>query len=258
MEDDYLERDESSRQPPWFLLTGVIIGLIIGLLISLLVIPVRYKDTAPAVLTEESKASYRLMIAQAYQANPDLPRAVSRIALLQDPAAADSLAAQAQQALSGGEEQAARGLAGLASAISTYNPVIVEPLDPTQAVASSTAAVQTPVVTPGFSPFLIVDRQTVCDAASSGMLQIELRDRDGYPAPGVQINVTWDGGADTFFTGLKPAISTGYADFQMTPGVSYDLQVGEGGETLNAISTPECTDANGNSFSGGLKLVFGQ
>ena len=51
MEDDYLEREEAPRQPPWFLLTGVIVGLIIGLLISLLVIPVKYKDTAPAVLS---------------------------------------------------------------------------------------------------------------------------------------------------------------------------------------------------------------
>ena len=198
------------------------------------------------------------MIAQAYQANPDLARAVSRIALLQEPAAADSLAAQAQEALSAGKEQVARDLAGLASAISTYNPVIVEPLEPTQTVNGTSPAIQTPVVTSAAGPFLIVDRQTVCDAASSGLLQLELRDRDGYPAPGVQINVTWDGGADTFFTGLKPAISTGYADFQMTPGVSYDLQVGEGGEALNAISAPECTDSNGNPFSGGLKLVYGQ
>jgi hypothetical protein len=118
--------------------------------------------------------------------------------------------------------------------------------------------VQPSVVKSVPGPFLIVDRQIICDNATSGLLQIELRDREGYPAPGVQIDVTWDGGSDTFFTGLKPAISTGYADFQMTPGISYDLEVGNGGERLNAISAPECTDANGSSFPGGLKLVFGQ
>jgi len=258
MEDDYLERDEGPRQPPWFLLTGVIVGLLIGLLISMLVIPVKYKDTAPVALSAADKANFRLLIAQAYRANPDASRAVSRIGLLQDSAAVDSLAAQAQQVLSAGEEQAARDLASLAAAISTYNVVNVEPPESTPSGSGTPAAAQTPSITSAPGPFLIVDRQPVCDAASSGLLQIELRDRDGYPAPGVQINVTWNGGVDTFFTGLKPAISTGYADFQMTPGVSYNLQAGEGGETLNAISAPECTDANGNIFAGGLKLVFGQ
>jgi hypothetical protein len=258
MDDDYLESEEGPRQPPWFLLTGVIVGLLIGLLISMLVIPVKYKDTAPTALSAADQANFRLLIAQTYRANPDMPRAVSRIALLQDPAIVDSLAAQAQQALSNGEEQAARDLAGLAAAISTNAIVKVESPKPTPSGSGTPATAQTPAITPAPGPYLIVDRQPVCDAASSGLLQIELRDRDGFPAPGVQINVTWDGGVDTFFTGLKPAISTGYADFQMTPGVSYNLQVGEGGETLNAISAPDCTDANGAIFAGGLKLVFGQ
>ena len=258
MDDDYLERDEGPRQPPWFLLTGVIVGLLIGLLISMLVIPVKYKDTAPVALTDGDKGSYRLMIAQAYRANQDLARAISRISLLQDPAAADNLAAQAQQALSSGEEQAARDLAGLAAAISTYSVVQVTTADPTPPVDGTPAVVQIPTLMPTAGPFLVVDRQPVCDGATSGLLQIELRDREGYPAPGIQINVTWDGGVDTFFTGLKPAISTGYADFQMTPGVSYNLQVGEGGETLTAISAPDCTDASGNAYAGGVKLVFGQ
>lgn len=258
MDDDYLEREEGPRQPPWFLLTGAIVGLLIGLLISLLVIPVKYKDTAPAALGAADKANFRLLIAQAHRANPDLPRAISRIALLQDPAIMDSLAAQAQQGLSNGEEQAARDLASLAAAISTKAIVKVESPEPAHSGSGTPAAVQTSTITPAPGPFLVVDRQTVCDAASSGLLQIELRDRDGYPAPGVQINVTWDGGVDTFFTGLKPAISTGYVDFQMTPGVKYTLQVGEDGEMLNAISAPECTDPNGAIFAGGLKLVFGQ
>ena len=46
--------------------------------------------------------------------------------------------------------------------------------------------------------------------------------------------------------------------FQMTPGGSYSLRVGDGGETLNGLSAPECTDSNGNTFSGGLYLVFGK
>ena len=265
MEDDYLERDERPRQPPWFLLTGLILGLGLGLLISLVISPVTYKDTAPAALSEEYKANSRLLIAQAYQANLDIVRASQRIALLQDAAPQDRLAAQAQQALSAGDEQAARDLASLASALSDLSAVTPEPTlianstpgtAPGTTVTAETAASPSP---PTDGPFVIVDRQQVCDAAQPpGLLQVEVRDNSGTPVPGIQINVAWDGGLDTFFTGLKPAVSAGYADFQMTPGVTYSLRVGNGGETLNGLSTPECTDGGGNSFSGGLYLVFGK
>ena len=268
MEDDYLERDERPRQPPWYLLTGLLLGLGLGLMISLVISPVTYKDTTPAALAEEHKSNYRLMIAQAYQTNLDIVRASQRIALLQDTAPVESLAAQAQQALSAGDEQAARDLASLASALATFNVLKVEAPEPTPAANSTLGAAPGKLITPETAtspspptdgPFVVVDRQQVCDAAQTpGLLQIEVRDGSGTPAPGVQINVAWDGGLDTFFTGLKPAVSPGYADFQMTPGVSYSLRVGDGGETLNGLSAPECTDNNRNSFSGGLFLVFGR
>lgn len=268
MEDDYLERDERRRQPPWYLLTGLLLGLGLGLLISLVISPVTYKDTAPAALTEEYKADYRLSIARAYLANLDIERASQRIALLQDAAPQESLEAQAQQALSAGDEQAARDLASLASALRTYNVVKVIPPDPTPPVNSAPGTAPGATVTPeadaspspaAEGPFVIVDRQPVCDAAQTpGLLQIEVRDSSGTPVPGIQVNVAWDGGLDTFFTGLKPVVSAGYADFQMTPGVTYSLRVGAGGETLNGLRAPECTDSNGNIFSGGLYLVFGK
>ena len=262
MEDDYLERDERPRQPPWYLLTGLLLGVGLGLLISLVISPVTYKDTAPAALTEEYKADYRLSIARAYQANLDIERASQRIALLQDAAPQESLEAQAQQALSAGDEQAARDLASLASALSdlrAITPKSTPVASSTQGAASTAPAAVTSPSPAAEGPFVIVDRQPVCEAAqTSGLLQIEVRDSSGTPVPGIQINVAWDGGLDTFFTGLKPAVSAGYADFQMTHGVSYSLRVGDGGETLNGLSAPECTDSNGNTFSGGLYLVFGK
>ncbi|MHB0988292.1 MAG: hypothetical protein ACYC3P_06465 [Bellilinea sp.] len=265
MEDDYLERDERPRQPPWYLLTGLLLGLGVGLLISLVISPVTYKDTAPAALAEEYKADYRLSIARVYQANLDIVRASQRIALLQDTAPVESLAAQAQQALSAGDEQAARTLASLASALrdlSAEPPASTPVAGSTQGAASTAPAASEAVASPGSptdGPFVIVDRQQVCDAAQTpGLLQIEVRDGSGTPAPGIQINVAWDGGLDTFFTGLKPAVSAGYADFQMTPGISYSLRVGDGGETLNGLTAPECADGGGNAFIGGLYLVFGK
>ena len=265
MEDDYLEREERRRQPPWYLLTGLLLGLGLGLLISLVISPVTYKDTTPAALAGEYKADYRLSIARAYRTNLDVVRASQRIALLHDFSPVESLAAQAQQALSVGDEQAARDLASLASALSDLSmesPASTPVAGSTQGVTSTAPAAPEAAASPGPAmdePFVIVDRQPVCDVAQTpGLLQIEVRDSNGTPVPGIQINVAWDGGLDTFFTGLKPAVSAGYADFQMTPGVSYSLRVGDGGETVNGLNAPECTDAGGNIFAGGLYLVFGR
>ena len=265
MEDDYLEREERRRQPPWYLLTGLVLGLGLGLLISLVISPVTYKDTTPAALAGEYKADYRLSIARAYRANLDIVRASQRIALLHDFSPVESLAAQAQQALSVGDEQAARDLASLASALSDLSmesPASTPVAGSTQGVTSTAPAAPEAAASPGPAmdePFVIVDRQPVCDVAQTpGLLQIEVRDSNGTPVPGIQINVAWDGGLDTVFSGLKPAVSACYADFQMTPGVSYSLRVGDGGETVNGLSAPDCVDGGGAIFAGGLYLVFGR
>ena len=47
---------------------------------------------------------------------------------------------------------------------------------------------------------------------------------------------------DHFYTGLKPDIDIGYADFGMTPGVNYTLQVAEGGQLITNLTAPECAD----------------
>jgi hypothetical protein len=61
------------------------------------------------------------------------------------------------------------------------------------------------------------------DGNSGGLLRVYVRDRLGIGAPGVAINVSWSGGQDTFFTGFKPDIDPGYADFKMEPGQRYEL-----------------------------------
>lgn len=43
----------------------------------------------------------------------------------------------------------------------------------------------------------------------------------------------WSGGSDSFFTGFKPEIDPGYADFQMEPGELYQVKL------LEAESTGE-------------------
>ncbi|MHB1384737.1 MAG: hypothetical protein ACYCYC_10445 [Bellilinea sp.] len=265
-DNDYYETDEGPRQFPWYLLTGLILGLAIGLLVSLVVSPVRYTDNPPSALAAENKSHYRLTIAQAYQANQDAVRARRRLALLGDASAQASLASQAQLALAAGDENTARVLADLAAALSSLSTAEAESIttpSPSSDASASPQTTLTPLAAVSPSPtrapvYVLVEQQTVCEAGGqAGLLQVEVRDSSGEPVPGVQINIAWDGGLDTFFTGLKPAIGAGYADFQMTPGVMYSLRVGSS-ETLNDLVAPECQGENGGTFTGGVKLVFGQ
>ena len=114
---------ETKNNSPWFLLTGLIIGLAIGLIIALLILPVEQQIALPAEMSPAAKAEYRLMIARAYQANADLLRAQSRLALLADPDPVGALTIQAQALLAeGGAEADARALADLAEQLENATP----------------------------------------------------------------------------------------------------------------------------------------
>jgi hypothetical protein len=76
--------------------------------------------------------------------------------------------------------------------------------------------------------------------------------------PGVEIIVTWNGGEDRFFTGFKPEIGNGYADFQMTDATAYNVRVVEGGTQVPNVIAPPCSDPNGSSYPGDLLLTFQQ
>lgn len=290
-DDNYLEEEQSTRQPPWFLLTGLVLGLGIGLLISMLITPVRYTETAPATLSREYQDRYRWLIARAYQANGDLIRAQQRLALLADVNPHEALVAQAQQMLAEGKSvENARALADLASALSsaakqpvetpvasstatvsldTQQPVATLDMSAAVQTATSPAATQTLMPTstqrgeltalPTLGlPFALNNRQEVCDPSlTPGLLQIELTDQAGQPVAGIQIHVAWNAGLDTFYTGLKPSISPGYADFVMSAGVVYSLRVGSSNETIKDLTAPQC-QGDGGGYLGGLRLEFSQ
>ena len=60
------------------------------------------------------------------------------------------------------------------------------------------------------------------------------------------------------FTGLKPEIGIGYADFDMEPGVDYTLGIPEGGETVEGLSPEECSANSGERYWGGWLVIFEQ
>jgi hypothetical protein len=78
------------------------------------------------------------------------------------------------------------------------------------------------------------------------------------PVPGVEAQVTWEGGEDTFFTGLKPEFGLGYADFEMTPEVIYTLRLADGGEPVSGLATVECENDDGLRWWGSWRVNFTQ
>ncbi len=269
-------------QSHWYLLTGLLIGLAAGLLFSLVISPVSYTDTDPSALSDADKSEFRQLVALAYRADGNLPRANDRLALLHDADPNRELAAQAQRMLGeGGSPDDARALAALAASLSgaegppplptqeqasagEASPTPGDPGAPTAAgrtpqanagVLTATSPRPTATPRPTFTPrptatpprvldapFTLTNQVQVCDGSlPAGRLAVIVTGRDGQPLAGVPLVVTWgEGQSSTFYTGLAPEISAGYADFQMTPGETYTLKVGEASETLSGLSVPSC------------------
>ena len=75
---------------------------------------------------------------------------------------------------------------------------------------------------------------------------------------GVKIVITWDGGEEQFFTGLKPELGNGYADYIMTSDVTYTVQLAAGSDVATNVTAPSCQASSGETFLGGIKLTYQQ
>ena len=98
--------------------------------------------------------------------------------------------------------------------------------------------------------FILSDNEERCEAdAQPGLLQVEVSDSQGNPLPGIRIVVLSQDNEDTFYTGLVPEISLGYADYKMQDGISYAIKVGEASQTIEGIIAKGAC---------GRRLVFSQ
>ena len=122
----------------------------------------------------------------------------------------------------------------------------------------------TPLPTRTFTPtpgslFALKSEELVCDTTqNSALIAVQAYDAAGQGVPGVQVVVGWDGGEDHFFTGLKPELGLGYADFSMSPGVVYTLRLAEGGQIIPNLTPTECEAEDGERYWGTWLLVFQQ
>ncbi len=286
------------RRFPWLWLVALAAGFGLGLFYSWIISPVHYIDTTPDTLRADFKDQFRIAIAAAYSADHNLERAKARLALLGDTDAVQTLTAQAQRMLAAGEsidsiQQVAllatdlkSGVASLPVAATVTRTIVsVGPASQTAATPMSTldAAIipsdtptaeivntpfvfdtptprptRTPVPTAG-APFVLVSQDIVCNPnLTYGLMQISTIDNRGHQMPGVEIVITWNGGEEHFFTGLKPEIANGYADYIMQAGVTYTVRVAESGVPIPNLVAPTCPDSNGQTYTGGLHLTFQQ
>lgn len=131
----------------------------------------------------------------------------------------------------------------LPTATPTPFPTATPTASPT--LTSTTTATPTPAQTPTASPTLtpsatptflrrlrLVDQELVCEPEQTPQIQVVVEDENGRGVPGVEVWLLWADGADRAVTGLKPAHSPGYADFNAAPDVAYTVSVGELGMPL--------------------------
>jgi hypothetical protein len=109
------------------------------------------------------------------------------------------------------------------------------------------------------SPFVLQESSFECDRKIIGpLIQVYAEDSEGRPLSREGVIVTWDDGEDLFFTGLKPELGRGYADFLMTPGIVYEVRMASGGQTVSDITPAECETQTGRRYWGSWKLIFTQ
>jgi hypothetical protein len=286
------------RRFPWEALLALLVGIGLGLVYAWVVAPVRYVNTAPNTLRSDFKETFRSVIAASYAATHNLDRARARLSLLGDADPVEALSAQAQRMLaSGAPFQVVQEVAGLASDLragvaeslpesptplpvvsppaSTLTSTVFPPATPSTEPTNEPTATEpaptplpldTPTVRPtptaiptASAPFQLVSNDQVCNPnLTTGLLQVSVLDSHHHQMPGVEIDISWPGGEESFFTGFKPEIAAGYADFVMQPGAAYALRIERVGSPISSLSAPACPDSGGGSYVGGLKLVFQQ
>lgn len=283
-------REFEERRSPWYLVTGVVLGIVLGLMTAWYWYPVERIDTHPATLREDFKDKYREMIAAAYSNNGDLGRTKSRLVLLGDEDSVNTLTSQAQLTMAeGGSEEAARALGLLAAALNTEltptavagsvntptseeGAIEIEGSQTSVSTGTTTGALEitvspavTKTLTPTLTPtatqgalFTVELFREVCDPELPGpLIQVFVLDTARRPVTGVEVVVTWEGGEDLFYTGLKLEIDPGYADFMMEQDMLYTVGLTMGDQSVQ-VFTSACETEDGVQTFSSWEIIFVQ
>jgi hypothetical protein len=283
-----MSRQKTQRIPWLIIILGLLIGAGGGLAYAWLVNPVNLIDVAPFQLVPADQEAYIVLISEAYMQDGDLDRARSRLEALeiQDPATLVSDIADTAL-LNGRDPREIRALASLAEALGghsqaadlgftgTSQPTIgastptptfesVPTLTPTLDSGSATATLNIPTATatPDFvqeTDFELISAKPFCDDDhTGGLIEVFVYNDLEEGIPGLQIKVEWEGREDIFYTGLKPDVSPGYADFTMEANKLYTVTlVGLAEPVVGTVDSSPCTTESGERLTPTFRLIFG-
>jgi hypothetical protein len=132
----------------------------------------------------------------------------------------------------------------------TLTPTVTHTPQPT--LTPTVTPTVTPIVTPTPEPrYRLVQQSRICPAipdseasggqVSGGQVRITVLDQEGEQQPNVELLLRWSEGEDRAFTGLKPEIGVGYADFVVAAGQSYQVaMIGIESDVAQGIVVDEC------------------
>jgi hypothetical protein len=142
----------------------------------------------------------------------------------------------------------------------TLPPPATKTPTPPAGIAAATSPTPPRIVVPTSVPqrdFVLANVSTFCDEDISGVIEVFVQDFGGVGIPGQAVRVRWDGGQDTFYTGLKPERGPAYADFQMEPGREYIIEMpGRSDPSAQALGAVACTTETGARATISYRAVF--
>lgn len=265
-----------------WLLLGLVLGLAAGLWYAWMIDPIVFVEVSPARFSEQYQAEYIFLVSQSYAVNGDWSRAEQRLAALDDLAIGQTVADLLERYVR--EQKAAGAIRNLAvmaqrlgaetQAVALFaptplhastptpttvpqvspSPTVIPTLSPTPTTTPTELPTPTTVISPTPQPnYRLLSQQRLCPAdAPAPRIEVVTQDALLNPLPGVEVLVSWEGGADRFFTGFKPSGGPSYGDFMMSPDVSYTVALAEGSEAVSGLRIEPCD----NALDGGWRLTF--
>ncbi len=141
----------------------------------------------------------------------------------------------------------------------TPQPIETQTFDTPSVINSPTPRPTRTLIPTVGAPFVLIAQDTVCDTnLPDGLLQVFIFNSKHRQVAGAKIIITWDNGEEQFFTGLKPEVSNGYADYVMSPNITYTLRLASGSDIASGLAAPTCQTPTGETFLGSIKLTFQQ
>jgi len=274
------------------LIIGLIAGIAGGLYIAWELAPVEEQNTAPWQLNEQGQADYIVAIMLAYAHDSDLSKAVNRLLELRiegDPiehvaVVACNLARTGYVAESGGDHAIRammnfyqlQGRSGCADQVMPLSPqptptfdlmIGATPTLPPPPAKTATpdgfteGVTPTPTVrvAPTVAPqqeFAIVRQERFCDADFPAIIEVYVQETGGASLPGQRVRARWNGGESLFISGVKPGRGADYADFDMTPDISYTVDMPGLSDPSDVMISSGCFDATGAQTQSSYRVVF--